>query len=271
MTERAAPRDSLDLRALRDGGRRVIPWDAPDDPALDAARREDVGHAWRSRMEQEHLAVGAFSILATELAEEGCDSVVLALVTRAASDEVRHTDVCRRLAVRHLGEAAVAQRLRGVPAYRERAGFALEDRTLLHVLEMSCLNETFTGAYLTAMLERTTQPTARAAVESLLEDEIDHGRLGWAYLARACEAGRAAVVARALPELLLETVKPVMDDAVAHPEPDDAIKEAHAWLGNVAARAIYARTLRDVILPGMRELGVALDTTLALCRREGWF
>src|SRR4051812_38103559 len=115
-TTTAPPRDALDLRPIRDGGRREIPWDHRDDPALlSPAQRLVLGRAWRARMIQEHLAVGAFSMMLAELAQTGCDSVVLALVARAAADEVRHADVCRRLAVRPLGEPAVPGRLRGLP------------------------------------------------------------------------------------------------------------------------------------------------------------
>lgn len=266
----AAPRDALDLRAIRDGGRREIPWDAPDDRPLSPEARLLVGDAWRSRMTQEHLAVGAFSLLAVELAQVGCDSVVLALIARAAADEVRHADVCRRLAIRHLGEAAVPARLRGVPGFAPHPGCSPGERALLHVVEMCCLNETFTGAYFTEMLERTTQPTARAAVESLLEDEIDHGRVGWAYLAAARRDGHAGVLDAALPALLIETVKPVIDEAAAYPDDDDPQTEAHAHLGTRAAGVIYRRTLARVILPGFEALGVDTRPARALCEREGW-
>jgi hypothetical protein len=267
----AAPRDALDLRAIRDGGRREIPWETPEDPSLSAEARRLVGESWRARMTQEHLAVGAFSLLAVELAQVGCDSVVLALITRAAADEARHADVCRRLAVRHLGEAAVASRLRGVPTFAPHPGCSPEERALLHVVEMCCLNETFTGAYFTEMIERTTHPLARAAVESLLEDEIDHGRVGWAHLAAARRDGHAGVLDTALPALLIETVKPVMDEAAAYPDDDDPQKEAHAYLGTRAARAVYRRTLERVILPGFEALGVDTRAGRALSEGEGWF
>jgi hypothetical protein len=265
-----APRDSLDLRAIRDGGRRDIPWDAPLDPVLDEAGSKRVGAAWRARMEQEHLAVGAFSRLALDLAEVGCDSVVLALVTRAAADEVRHADVCRRMAARHLGDGAIPGRLRGLAGFATRAGATTQEDVLLHVVEMCCLSETFTGAYFTEMLERTTNPMARAAVESLLQDEIDHGRVGWAYLAQVKRDGGGALLDGALHELLLTTVKPVFDEATLYPEADDPRLEAHAYLSTAAARAIYAKTLADVVLPGFDALGVQTQEARALARGEGW-
>jgi len=266
----SSPRDSLDLRSIRDGGRRDIPWDAPDDGSLDAAGRQRVGGAWRARMVQEHLAVGAFSTLATDLARVGCDSVVLALVTRAAADEVRHADVCRRLAVRHLGASEVPGRLRGVPSLPVRDGATPVDVVLARVVEMCCLSETFTCAYLTTMLERTTHPTARAAVESLLEDEIDHGRVGWAYVAQVLRDGGGAGLGSMLPSLVRDAAKPVLDEAREEPEADDPRLEAHAYLGRDAAAEVYARTLGDVVLPGFDAVGVDTTATRAMLREEGW-
>jgi hypothetical protein len=221
-------------------------------------------------MVQEHLAVGAFARLTLELAEIGCDSVVLALVARASSDEVRHADLCRRMAARHLGEGNVGARLRGLAGFAHPSGPANEDDTLRRVVEMCCLSETFTGAYLTEMRERTAHPTARAAVESLLEDEIDHGRVGWAYLAQVKRDGGGATVDAALEAMLVADVKPVFDEAVAFPEADDPRLEAHGYLSTAAARRVYAKTLRDVVLPGFDALGVDTRPARALAEREGW-
>src|SRR5437773_2319643 len=175
--------DLLEPRA-RDGARRKIPWDdLAAIESLDPARRAKIGASWRERMKQEHLAVGAFARITLELAEVGSEPVVLSLVARAASDEVRHAEVCRRLAAGMLGGDNVPRRLRGVPRVPAHASASVAECALLHVVEMCCLSETFTGVYLTEMLARATNGAARGALESLLEDEIDHGRAGWAHLA----------------------------------------------------------------------------------------
>src|SRR5262245_16852891 len=99
-----APRDSLDLPSLRDGTRRPIPWDLAIAP-LDEQRRAKLVHAWSWRREQEHYAVGTFCDLARNAARVGCDPAVLALLTRAANDEVHHADLCRRVVEKHTGNA----------------------------------------------------------------------------------------------------------------------------------------------------------------------
>jgi hypothetical protein len=262
--------DWLDDAFGHSGARRRIAWEAWDTSALGDAARAKLGDAWRSRQRQEHLAVGAFSLLAGELAAEGCPPVVLALAARAASDEVRHAEICRRLAVGFLGEAAVPARYHGVPRVPRHAGADAAGRALYHVVEMCCLSETFTGVYLTEMLARATHPVARAAVESLLEDEVDHGRVGWAYLASRRAEGRLAGLAEALPAMLDRTMGRVMRMTRREPEPDDPALEAWGYLGNDAGAALFVRTLRDVVLPGFAMLDVDLGPARAAIDEAGW-
>jgi hypothetical protein len=245
------------------GARRNIAWDRLDARALGPRGRAVVGASWRERMRQEHLAVGAFALLARELAEEGCSSVVLSLVTRAASDEVRHADICRQFAVALLGESEVPARLRGLPRVPMHEGATRPERALYHVVEMCCLSETLTGVFFTEMIARTTDPVAREAVESLLEDEIDHGRVGWAYLAERARERRLGGLAKQLPAMLDRTFSPVLGAVARKRTDDDARLEKFGWLGARAAADVYARTLVDVILPGFEELGVDLGPARA--------
>jgi hypothetical protein len=252
------------------GARREIAWAELDASALGDAGRRTVGATWRERMKQEHLAVGAFALLAQELAEEGADPIVLSLVTRASADEVRHAEVCKSFAIALLGEASVEPRLRGLPRVPGHETASSRARVLFHLVEMCCLSETLTGVYLTEMLARTTDPVARAAVESLLEDEIDHGRVGWAYLSARVKEGPTEGLAAALPAMIDRTFRGVLSAAQRSSEREDATLEACAYLSSKVAGDVYRRTLRDVILPGFETLGVDLGPTRALVRARGW-
>jgi hypothetical protein len=238
------------------------PWDSLDAGAMPAQGRSVVGGTWRSRAQQEHLAVGAFALLAYELAADGCEPIVLDLVTRAANDELRHMKICRRVAIAMLGKDAVPAMWRGVPKVPRHAGLKPETRVLLHVVEMCCLSETITGVYFTEMLARTTDSVVRTAIESLLEDEIDHGRVGWAYLATRARAGRVDGLAEALPALLDRTVGRTLRD-LAGALDDDASWSAFGWLGRSSGTATVRRALQEVILPGFETLGVGLASSTA--------
>lgn len=270
MMEREGRVSERELRSIGGGARRSIAWEHLDTGALGDRGRATVGAAWRRRREQEHLAVGAFALLARELAEDGCDAVVLSLVTRASSDEVRHAEICRRFAMALLGEGNVPARVRGLPKVPMHDGATSAERVLLHMVEMCCLSETLTGVYLTEMVARTTDPVARETVESLLEDEIDHGRVGWAYVTERSRARRLDGIAEALPAMLDRTVGPVLTAAASARSIDDERLESCAYLSPRAAGAIYSRALRDVILPGFETLGIDLRPALTRIRERAW-
>jgi len=240
------------LSALEQG--RPIAWSELDASGLAPERRAVVAATWKDRARQEHLAVGAFSLVAQELAAIGADPIVLALATKAAWDEVRHTDICRRMALA-LG-AEVPSAWRGVPKVPMHGDADPKTRTLLHVVEMCCLSETLTGVYFTEMQKRATNPIARAVVASLLEDELDHGRLGWAYLAARKRDGTLEGLEGALPQMIERTIGRAKTPREGGD--DDPAMEAFGFLGNRATRETIDRALHEVIEPGFAELGVKI-------------
>jgi hypothetical protein len=265
----AFPFDSLDLKQSRDRKPREIRWDELDVARLPATSRAALGEEWRARMVQEHLAVGAFAEITSELASTGCDAVVLGLAARASSDEVRHADVCGRIAMAMLGAHAVPRRLRGVPVVPPHVGCSATERTLLHVVEMCCLSETLTGVYLTEMLARTTNLGMRSAIEFLLEDEIDHGRLGWAHLAACARDGRAGAIATALPAMLERVVGDVMRAGQA-PTNSPPLTEGYGQIDARDAACIFATTLATVILPGFEATGIDLSAANGYLGDRRW-
>jgi hypothetical protein len=239
--------------------RRPIAWEAIEEAArgLPEKSRDVIGGSWRERMRQEHLAVGAFARLTQELAAVGCDGAVLELVARASSDEVRHAEICGRMATALLGEGQVPKGWRGLPKLPTQPGADISTQALFHVVEMCCLSETLTGVFFTEMHARATLPAARGVIESLLQDEIDHGRVGWAYLAIRAQASSLEGLARALPDMLGRTFGRVLR-GLGRVEDDDAM-EAFGYVREGASTAIFRRALRDVVVPGFERLRVDLS------------
>lgn len=243
-----------------------IAWhELADAAAGDRARAERSALSWDHRAKQEHLAVGAFSLLAGELAERGCEPIVLALVTRAASDEVRHAETCARMAACLRGETWRPVKWRGVPNVPKHESAGPEARVLYHMVEMCCLSETFTGYCMAEMMARATHPVSRAVVQSLLEDEIDHGKVGWAYLAERAGEKTLGELSRVLPELATRAMKAGLSPAAAVPEDDDPLLERFAYLATSTVAALYRRAYDEVIAPGFEHLGVdTRETTRAI-------
>ncbi len=255
------------------GSQRPLRWEsAPVDAirALSAPKRGRIGAAWRWRMQQEHAAVGHFCSLAQDLVTTGAEAVVLALVTRAASDEVRHFAICRDYAALFL-DGALPERLATTTPRLPWSELPVRERALLEMVETCCISETLTGLYFTEMHARTTDPFARTLVESLLEDEIHHGRMGWTHLTNACREGwGAAVVEPRLVQLLDRGVGEVLRLSAERRERDDPAMEALGWLGNDAGAEVYREGLRDILLPGFDEIGLSTTAARTSARERGW-
>ncbi len=245
-------------------------WDdLARDAGADRAGCLRVAESWNHRSKQEHLAVGGFSRIAHQLAEEGCEPVVLSLVTRAANDEVRHAEICARMWSALRGQPFVVARYRGTPTMPAYEALPPAMRVLLHVVETCCVSETVTGVAFTEMLSRTTHPVARAVVQSLLRDELDHGRVGWAYVAERARAGSLQGLADALPGAVLRAMNPGMKPAETSGD-DEPSLERWGYLGPQAVAAIYRSTVREVVLPGFEHFGVDTSKTERALEEKAW-
>ena len=93
-------------------------------------------------------------------------------------------------------------------------------------------------------------------VASLLEDELDHGRLGWAYLAARHRDGTLEGLAEALPAMVERTA--IRSLAPRPGAADDPAMEAFGFLGNGAATEVIHCALDEVIVPGFAKFGLSV-------------
>jgi hypothetical protein len=231
----------------------VVDFPEVDDriEALDAASRRAIADTWQRRAGEELKVATVFTILCRELLETGAGGDVVMSVSRAIHDEVRHGEICRRLASRYRGEdvawpAPVAMIYRPAPPHSPM-------RTLLTVAEMCCANEAVSATYLDASFAGATGPCAKAALHELLRDEVEHARFGWVYLGRAVQArdAREALAGQILP--LVQNVVGCWFDgsAITLPEgmPEDGLPSLEVM------RACAVTAARDIVLPGFESLG----------------
>ncbi|HSO31211.1 MAG TPA: hypothetical protein VLT33_01810 [Labilithrix sp.] len=230
-----------------------LPLEDPSIDATDAATREMVGLQWQERATAELRVASMFATMAREIFETGADPVVVRLVARAVSDEVRHAEVCRALARRYLARDVAWPPPGPVPLpFHEPASEAL--RPTLHLTAMCCINETIASAWLERSLSDATVPLARAALRALLADDIDHARIGWAHLAStAVSPAVRAQIAGWLPRLLEAAVLPWLRDPGLSSAPG---APAHGVPSAAATRAVVLETVRDVVLVGLERVGV---------------
>jgi hypothetical protein len=263
----AGTTDGLVSYTRRNRHRRQLPFDDLDCTDLTKRQRAVLASDWERRMYQEHLAVGAFALLTTELASVGCDPIVLSLVTRASSDEVAHAEVCRRLA-EVFGGAPLTGQSRGVPKIPSHACENEAMRIVLHMIEMCCIGETLTTCFFSEVIARTTSEPLREILAFLLEDEIDHGRVGWAHLAGATSTERARVAA-VLPTLIEGRIG-WLSSAMQRSTRGDEQLEAYGYLMPSTIIDVYRRSLRDVVLPGFHDVGIDIGPAWRRARERDW-
>ena len=240
------------LRQTDYGATNVLP-DDPSIDALDPVLRERLGRQWASRATAELRVASIFAAVSAGLLESGGDPAVLGIASRAVSDEVRHAEICRRLAERYSGHP-VAWPAPGRGSMPRLARAPADLRATLHTIAMGCVNETIASAWLEASLRPATSPLARAALRELIADDIHHARLGWAHLASSFVDGKT--------RMELGAWLPALFDAAAMQwtrDAKDKLPEGcpeHGVPSNDATRDVVRETMAGVVLPGFESLGV---------------
>jgi hypothetical protein len=232
--------------------------DVPDDviDSLAPEHRAQLAGVWQNRAGLE-LQVGVgFAAIAGGLVEHGAIQPVIELVTAAVRAEVRHAEISASLAARYYGNNVTWPRPEKVliPAFAPATGAF---KTTLHVIAMCCINETLACAVLEACVAQAKSPLVRAAQQSILSDEIDHARAGWAHLASpfvSAETKRA--LAPWLRRLLAGKLDALLDEAA--PLPGEAFP-AHGMLARETFVRVIHAALDDVVFPGFDRAGI--DTT----------
>ena len=129
----------------------------------------------------------------------------------------------------------------------------------LFIIAMSCINETVACGVLEAAIGQARSPLARAALSTILADEIDHARAGWAHLASPYVT---AEIKEALPPWLhrLHSVKlrELVEEEGPLPGEDFG---PHGMLTRRQSQQVVHATLVDVMFPGYRRAGI--DPSLA--------
>ena len=232
------------------------------DCGVDAVTGRRAARAWVYRASIEQVAAHRFARVAEQLAATRAPAQVVALARAAAADEARHAVMCAELAVR-FDPGGASRALELAAAHAADRGQASgptatsRERLLVEVVAMSCLTETASAALLGEMVERAADDRVRAVVHEVLTDEVQHSRLGWAYLASEHAHGSVAFLGALLPELLAQTVA---DEIFLPIEPGSHTEDAQlAGLGALERSrrlALFSGTMREVVFPGLARYGV---------------
>jgi hypothetical protein len=201
------------------------------------------------------------------LRERRASAAVLDRLARGADEEIRHSEICARLAETYAGEAVVRPQIDSVPLPRFDVGD--EDlETALLVAGMCCVNETIATAWISACLAAAKTPLATMANRIHLHDEIEHARVGWAHLASdaVSDATRSALGV-CLPRLL-EANAPGWERDDASLPAEGVPEQGH--LPVAVSRRVFLDAVADLVVPGFAHVGVDTGPARAwLAQRTG--
>ena len=220
---------------------------------LDPAVRDGVAATSARRAALELEGAAAFTAVTQALLELRADARIVDLSARAIAEEIRHSDIYREVA-RAYGGAEVGP-LRAapieVPSYPEASP---RGERVLRVIGMCSINETMACSFLELCLAGAVAPLVREGIREILEDEIRHARIGWAYLGSP-DVGpeeRRLVSTWLLPLLRAQWTRWRAQIATL---PDLDIPE-HGCPSAAAIDRAARASVRDLVLPGFETAGV---------------
>ena len=214
--------------------------------------RRLAGAAWAFRARVEREASSRFVRLAAAIPAFDLASPVTGLLRRAAADEDRHAALCAELATAYGSQAGGT----AVDAPIAPRSFGARDAVLYEIVAACCITETESVATLATLLTGTAEPRVRTVVHEIARDEVVHGRMGWAHLAREAAVRDVSFLSSWVPSMLEGGLDDgILSAAESDPEPDDLLR--HGVLPRSRKREIFVGTLEEVVFPGLEKLGVA--------------
>jgi hypothetical protein len=222
--------------------------------AADESARELAARVWSFRLGSELEAAQRFGALAPRLRAAGASGVVIGMAEEAVGDELRHAELCRQL-VRHFGgapppEPEIALRWTAPAVVEDR------DRLLYEIVALSCVTETLSTALLGELVARATDPVCRQAMHAILRDEVNHSRLGWAYLAEEHARVVRDCVGPHLPDMLEATLGDELFRVPGAPDPRLAQLAGFGSLERRDRLRVVHEVLQSVIFPGLELFGI---------------
>ena len=230
---------------------RPLPADVAGLQTLTTAQRHELARHWAERAASELRVGHSFEVIAAALTELGAPTPLQALARRAVTDEHRHHQLSLDVASHYAGMplAPPAELPFAPPIHR---GVDERRKHQLWVLGQCALNETFASAVLEASLARCDCAVADVALRTLLGDEVDHARLGWAFASSLAPVERAEISGRLLS--LVRANRKVWRETPRSEPTADALLGHGALSAELIDQAVLV-AIRDLVIPGFDQAG----------------
>jgi hypothetical protein len=212
-------------------------------------------------------AQARFSRLALWLEQLGTPSTLVELARRSAADEGRHAAHCAGLALGY-GMPVPQEAPEGLREIAPRS-LTLPQRTLYELVAACCVAETVSVGVLMRLRPVAGPEPLRAVLHELLQDEVVHSRLGWAYLAHVAPSQDVAFLGHFLPDMIEATAAEAGQLTAPSAVDEEVVLLSHGVLPHAERRALFASAMRDVVLPGLEQYGVPTGPARLWLERHG--
>jgi hypothetical protein len=257
----------------------AIDWSRSRAHTLEPALRAGIGELWIAIMEAEHRSAAIFATFVLDLIGAGAPREIVSVASRAVLDEVRHADLCARLASIYTGR--VVEPAPGLPHVPDEPSFTLFQQSVRQALFLSVASETYSAVTLATTRDRARDPVVKTVAGAILADEVHHARLGWSYLRYLLESDRAdevrAFAAAQLGSVFDDLSRALFGDhADALPAPAyrgrvAALAAEHGYIPIRDQHALFVEALRDIWIPTFRSLAFdvqPLEARLSAARKR---
>lgn len=230
-------------------------------------KRDELAREWWFRAWAERQSAQRFERLTGRLEAAGAPAVVLEMSKVAADDERRHAILCADVARRYEVPDPFA-RVADEPPEIVPDALSVRDEALYEAMAFCCVTESINASLLAEMVRVSTEPIIRHAARDLMRDEVQHARLGWAFLAHEAAARPLPRASTWLPWMLAGAVSETLQDE--HAPAASHRDHEHGYLDRDHRIEIFVGALEAVILPGVDAHGVHTGPARQWLARQSW-
>lgn len=218
-----------------------------------------VKHEWTRRIEAEYASSAITQELVLWLIQMAAPRELIDDGLRIVADELDHAQlsaaVCQA-AGDHEPPRIVRERL----GAGRRGGLSLELNVLVACVRFFCLGETVAVPLFKELRAECIEPTAKAALDRILRDEVRHRQFGWDLLAYLVETipGAREEAQKVVGPLIAQLTENYCRGADA----DDVGPAERAWglIPRALYRVILEKTVEREYVPRFGELGIEVAT-----------
>jgi hypothetical protein len=228
---------------------------SPAADGLSAEQRATITAAWTRMAAMEHASIAAFARFALQLLSVGAPASLIERTHEAMRDETDHAKMCFALASHYAGRPIGP----GALSVRDALADMEPDAILVTTIVEACIGETVAAVEAAEALAAAQDPTVRAVLSKIAEDERRHAELAWQYVrwATSRDEGLRALAARVFAAEVAGVAAGSAPSARASEEDADDARGALLAFGVVSDRLrneIRARVLLDVVSPCAKAL-----------------